>query len=173
MRKLVFLLILAFAIPCRAEDPLETLNTVEDTLKTMEQVLKMRSTNRQLMASAASGGAIEKLPQDERLYFVADEPLGDDDWVPVRPCTEDVAMMQGDADSCVGQADGYVALGANYWKSRPATSGDLRVGALVVARDQGGAWFVTRITSTASLYGGFVSVTAPFQVSVRGLRIVE
>ena len=42
MRTIVVLIFMSIAGPCFAEDPLETLNTVEDTLSTMQQTLKTR-----------------------------------------------------------------------------------------------------------------------------------
>lgn len=177
MRFFVMLLFLAIAVPCHAEDPLETLNTVEDTLSTMERTLKTRAGQKGDLASAAPWVASERLPLDDRLYFVSDEALGADDWVAVRPCTEELAMSQAvtDGQSCIAQADGSVAMGRHYWKSRPAAPGDLRIGAFVVARDQAadGEWYVTRITNLSDLQAGFVAVTAPFRAPLRGLRVVE
>jgi hypothetical protein len=43
MRTISMLTLLLIAVPCFADDPLETLNTVEDTLSTMTQVLKTQA----------------------------------------------------------------------------------------------------------------------------------
>lgn len=176
MRALAMFILLTVAFPCYAEDPLESLNTVEDTLTTMEQTLRSRATHR-TTAALSMRGAMETLPQDERLYFVSDEALGEAEWVVARPCTEEVAVAraESDANSCVAQADGWVAMGPHYWKSRPALPGELRVGMVVVARDEAvdSGWFVATITDLAGLSIGFVKVSAPFRAAVKGLRIVE
>lgn len=172
MRAFVVLLLFAIAVPCYAEDPLESLNTIEDTLSTMERTLKLRGGRGEV-----SVAALERLPLDDRLFFVSDEALGDRGWVAVRPCTEEVAAAQAAAgeQSCVAQPDGSVAMGGHYWKSRPAAADELRLGMFVVARDESveWGWFVTRITGLSDLESGFVSVAAPFRVAVKGLRIVE
>lgn len=172
MRALVIPLFIAIAAPCYAEDPLETLNTVEDTVNTMQRALKTRAEQ----GIAGSDAPGETLPHDDRLYFTSEEEIGAGGYVAVRPCTEEIARAQGtsDAQSCVWQPDGSVALGNHFWKSRPAHSQDLRVGALVVARvphgDEG--WVLARVTGL-STPGNEVEISAPFRAPLKGLRIVE
>lgn len=177
MRAFILLLFLAITVPCHAEDPLESLNTIEDTLHTMERTLKLRAGQKEDLASATPWAASERLPLDDRLFFVSDEAIGTDGWVAVSPCTEEIAVSQAitDGQSCVAQPDGSVAMGHHYWKSRPAAPEDLRVGAFVVARDQDGegGWYVARITDLSGLQAGSVSVSAPVRAAVKGLRVVE
>jgi len=177
MRVFVMLLFVAIAVRCYAKDPLETLNTVEDTLSTMEQTLKMRAGQRGHSASATAGGVGERLPFDDRLYFVSDEAVGPGNWVAVRPCTEEVAAGQawGDARSCVAQPDGSVLLGPYFWKSRPAAAGDLQVGATVIVPDPSGdgSWVLATVTDVSHLASGFVATSAPFRADLNGLRVVE
>lgn len=175
MRVLVMFLFIAIAVPCRAEDPLESLNTVADTLSTMERTLKVQEENRTVEAALAEA-AMLRLPEDDHLYFVADEELGSNGWLGVRPCTEEVALPdEPDAPrSCVRQPDGTVVMGSHYWKSHPTSAGDLRPGALVVVRDQSGdGWILARVTDLASVEKGEVGVSAPFTAKLKGLRLVE
>ena len=175
MRVLVMLLFIAIAVPCRAEDPLESLNTIEETLSTMERTLRVQEENRSVEAALAEA-AMQRLPADDHLYFVADEEIGSNGWLGVRPCTEEVALPdEPDApQSCVRQSDGTVVMGSHYWKSRPASAGDLRPGAMVVVRDQNGeGWILARITDLTAVGKGEVGVSAPFTASLKGLRVVE
>ena len=177
MRAFVMFLFLAIVVPCHAEDPLETLNTIEDTLNTMEQALKLRAGHAGSAASASEGEMGQRLPLDDRLYFVSDEAVGASNWVAVRPCTEELAASQGpgDARSCVAQPDGTVVLGPYFWKSRPAAVEDLQVGATVVVRDQSGdgGWVLATITDVSHIESGFVATSAPFRAPLAGLRVVE
>jgi len=177
MRAIAMFLFLVIAVPCHAEDPLETLNTIEDTLNTMEQTLKMRAGHAGSAASATAWGVSERLPLDDRLYFVSDEAVGADSWVAVTPCTEEFAASQGsgDARSCVAQPDGTVAMGPYFWKSHPAAAQDLQVGATVVVRDQSGdgGWVLATITDISQIESGFVATSGPFRAPLAGLRVVE
>uniref|UniRef100_C6E349 SH3 domain-containing protein n=1 Tax=Geobacter sp. (strain M21) TaxID=443144 RepID=C6E349_GEOSM len=175
MRVLVMFLFIAITVPCHAEDPLESLNTVEDTLSTMQRALRVREENRNVGAALAEA-AMQRLPEDDHLYFVADEEIGSNGWLGVRPCTEELAA-NGEPEtsqSCVRQSDGSVVMGSHYWKSRSASAADLRPGALVVIRDESGdGWFLSRITDLAALGKGEVGVSAPFTAALKGLRLVE
>ncbi|ACH40103.1 hypothetical protein Gbem_3101 [Citrifermentans bemidjiense Bem] len=175
MRALVMFLFIAITVPCHAEDPLESLNTVEDTMRTMQRTLRVREENRSVEAALAEA-AMQRLPEDDHLYFVADEEIGSNGWLGVRPCTEELAAT-GESEasqSCVRQPDGTVVMGSHYWKSRAASAVDLRPGALVVIRDESGdGWILARITDLAALPKGEVGVSAPFTAALKGLRVVE
>lgn len=172
MRVRALFAFLAIAIPCHAEDPLETLNTVQDTLSTMEQALKLRTVSRH--AALAPGIVGEKLPVDTSLYFTSNEDIGANGWVVASPCTEELARAQTESQSCVGQTDGTVTMAGHVWKSRLATPADLEVGAVVVVQDaSGGAWYVTRITDLSEEKSGYVATALPYRAPVKGLRVVE
>jgi len=177
MRAIAMFLFLSISAPCYAEDPLETLNTVEDTLSIMELTLKVRAESESNRVFARAGDASEALPLHGELYFVSDEPLEGSEWVSVRPCTEEVALAQAasDAQSCVWQADGSVALGTHFWKSRLAAPEDLRVGVVVVAQDQSAewGWFVARVTDVSEVGRGYLATSAPFRTPVKGVRVAE
>jgi len=177
MRAIVMLLLLSVSVPCYAEDPLESLNTVADTISTMEQTLRIRAEGKGAGYYAGVSAPGERLPDDDRLYFVSDQTLGAGNWVAVKPCTEELAQAQvtsGD-QSCAWQPDGTVAMATYFWKSRPAAPGELYVGKMVVAQDKSGdgGWVVTRITDLSELGSGYVAVSAPFKAPLKGLRVVE
>ena len=163
MRTIVMLTCLLIAGTCHAEDPLETLNTVEDTVSTMERTLQSHADRR-----VESG-----ILPDQELYFVSDEPLGARGWVLVRPCPRESRPNQvpTGAESCAevtGDRGGY------FWPSSEASAAELKPGVAVIAHlAKEGTWFLARVTDVSELSGGFVSVSAPFKVPVKGLRIVE
>lgn len=171
MRALAMFAVLAIAVPCHAEDPLESLNTVKDTIITMEQTLKQRAwAGNAVTASTAS----ERLQVGDLLYFTSVEPLDGNDWVVVHPCTEEVARARSENQNCVGQSDGSVAMSGHVWRSRPAIAADIEIGAVVVVQDlSGGGWYLTRITDISEKRGGFVATAVPSRTSVKGLRVVE
>lgn len=160
MRAIVMLVLLFVAGTCYAEDPLETLNTVEDTLTTMEHTLKNRTAE-----------------QSETVYFVSDESLGSRDWVSARQCSEEgaVSTVAPRPDSCVSQADEREGSGSHFWKSRVALASDLRPGVIVVALDtkKEGGWVIARVVNVAELEKGLVEISAPFKATVGNLRVVE
>ena len=176
MRTILILIFILIAGPCHAEDPLETLNTVEDTLSTMAHTLNAQAAQQGESAEerelAGSGGERGELTGRE-IYFVSNEPLGERDWVAVRPCPGGIgaAGIARAPESCAemaGDAGGY------FWKSRAALTADLKSGVLVVARQtKEGAWFVGRVTDVSQLHSGYVEAAAPFKVPVQGLRIIE
>jgi len=61
MRAIVMLMVLAIAVTCYAEDPLESLNSVEDTLRAMEKSLESQAWNGDDATSAESGSLRKEL----------------------------------------------------------------------------------------------------------------
>lgn len=156
MRIAAMLMVLSIAGTCYADDPLETLNSVEDTVTTMQHTLKAQ--------------AKEHRETDGSLYFLSREPLGARGWVAVKPCGEEAAA---DAEeSCTALAGQGATGGERFWKSRLAAPADLKPGAIVLAQDKG-AWVVTRITDLSELDSGYVGTAAPFRTLAKGLRVVE
>lgn len=171
MRAVAIFAFLVIAVPCHAEDPLESLNSVKDTIATMEQTLKQRSGPGNALSAVV---ASERLPVDDRLYFTSDEALDGNDWVVARPCTEEVARSRSENQSCVGQNDGTVSMSGHVWKSRPATAADIEIGAVVVVQDvSGGGWYLTRVTDISEKRNGYVATAVPYRAPVKGLRVVE
>lgn len=176
MRVLVLLVFLLWAGTCFAGDPLETLNTVEDTLSAMQQKLKARKPQ----DSKAAGGADRvaagaEITISNGRYFISDEPLGTRGWIAVRPCADDAFTQDGpNRGSCVASTRPGRA-GSHFWKSRLALPSDLRPGIVVVAQDQAsdGAWFLAKITDVSEVASGYVAVSAPLRAQLKGLRIVE
>jgi hypothetical protein len=160
MRAIVMLMILFVAGTCYAEDPLETLNTVEDTLSTMQHTLKAKSAE-----------------QPAPLFFVSDDSLGSRGWVTARQCTEEgaVSTVPPRPDSCVSQSDEREGSGHHFWKSRAASPSELRPGVLVVAQDDSrdAGWVIAKVTSVAEIGSGYVEISAPFKAKLHSLRLVE
>jgi hypothetical protein len=160
MRAIVMLVLLFVAGTCYAEDPLETLNTVEETLTTMEHTLKARAAE-----------------QADPVYFVSDESLGARGWVNARQCSEDgaVSTVPPPPDSCVSQSEERETSGSHFWKSRVALPSDLRPGVVVVAHNDrmDGGWVIAKVTNVAELERGYVEISAPFKGKVGKLRVVE
>lgn len=170
MRTIVMLMFLFIAGPCNAEDPLETLNTVEDTLTTMERNLRNKAVEQgaRKAYSNSTSARLRELPGKE-LYFASDEPLAALGWVTVRPCPSVQAAPAPQACAhVVGEAGGY------YWETRAAVAGDLRPGVVVVGQQgKDGTWFMARVTDISELRSGYVAVSAPFKAPVNRLRIIE
>ena len=61
MRAIVMLMLLAIAVPCYAEDPLESLNSVEDTLRAMEMSLESQAWNGDDATNAESNSLRKEL----------------------------------------------------------------------------------------------------------------
>lgn len=179
MRAIVMLIFLLIAGNCWAEDPLETLNTVEDTLSTMERTLghpSERAERAVSQAGAGSAGAREPFRFGPELYFVSDESLGVRGWVKVRLCSaeETLSPHAPAAESCSSQRSEAVGVENYYWKGRAAQAAELRPGLLVVARDTAndGEWYLSRITGISEIDSGFVALSAPFRAQLTHLRIV-
>ena len=181
MRNVMMLLFLLIAGTCFAEDPLETLNTVEDTLSTMEQSRNARAAELGDSSAARSRPGVDAvragIDYGEELYFVSDEPLGERGWVKVIPCTEESIFSQAaqDTESCATSAVKPAAPEGHFWKSRAAVASDLRAGLLIVAEDKSnnGGWFLAKITDLSELGLGRVAISAPFKAQLKNLRVVE
>lgn len=61
MRAIVMLMVLSIAVTCYAEDPLESLNSVEDTLRAMEKSLESQAWNGDDATNAESSSLRKEL----------------------------------------------------------------------------------------------------------------
>jgi hypothetical protein len=161
MRVTLVLLLLFVSGTCFADDPLESLNTVEDTVSTMQSTLKAK-------AAAESPEAAET---DIR-YFISAGSIGASDYVAANPCPEGVTPKGNDTGICLPQ--GGSDAGARLWKSRNASAEDLRAGTLVLARDEArdDAWVMAKVTDLSEVASGYVGISAPFKAQLKGLRVV-
>ena len=79
MRTILMLIFILIAGPCLAEDPLETLNTVEDAVTSMEQVLHARAAGDEDGRVAASMSdadvASEGIPAQDHSCLATEAPL--------------------------------------------------------------------------------------------------
>lgn len=171
---LIWLLLVFTAGSCFAEDPLESLNTVEDTVSTMQSTLKEQGhLPREGRAAgspeshASTDGALEG-------YFLSDGELGNRQWIMVKPCSlgAHVTSTSQARERC-GVENGQA--GFRLWKWRAASAAELKPGMLVAGWQEGGqdGWFVARVTDLSDLEEGYVGVSAPFKAPLEDIKIVE
>lgn len=170
MRAIVLLTLILFAGICHAEDPLESLNSIQDTVAAMEQTLDAQAWDPE-----AGNDRVDAFIED--VYFVSYEPLAPTGWVKAWPCTLEsaVSFIAPDFIDCKPPEGEDESGRSRLWRSRQPISLDLQPGVLVLAQDldNGGAWFLTKITGVYDITNGYVEVAAPFRAQVKGLRVVE
>jgi hypothetical protein len=174
MRTILMLILLFVAGTCFAEDPLETLNSVEDTLSTMEHTL---NTQPDRGGSRAVTDFTDELSFEQELYFISEEPLGAPGWVRVKPCNPEGANADAypASASCASPSDDTPPRFSRLWKSRAALPADLRPGVVVIAyeKERETGWFLAKVTDVSALGSGYVAVSAPFKARLKSLRVVE
>ncbi|HBG05660.1 MAG: hypothetical protein A2075_22575 [Geobacteraceae bacterium GWC2_58_44] len=180
MRAIVMLIFLSIAGTCYAEDPLEMLNTVEDTLSTMERTLEAQAWDpgaSNAFRRVPDAAAMEETLWEEEMYFVSEEPVGAVGWIRVRPCDLEtaVSLLAPNPASCAPPDQEESSGASRLWRSRAALPADLQPGVLIVAQDNAsnGAWFLAKITDVSDLESGYLAITAPFRAQVKGLRVIE
>ena len=96
MRTVLILILLSMAGSCFAGDPLETLNTVEDTLKTMKRTVKVLTASRGGSNGAGNTAGVGDAGED-----VASErkPGGEVGRVKARPSSEESIISEVAPDS--------------------------------------------------------------------------
>jgi hypothetical protein len=171
MRLIVMLILLSITATCYAADPLESLNPVEDTLAAMEQTLDALAWDYQ------DDDALNTDRFVEDIYFVSYDSVAPGGWTKAWPCTLESAasFLIPDFIDCK-QPEGESGAGkSRLWKSRLPLSMDLQPGVLVFAQDldNGGGWFLTKITAVSDVVNGYVEVAAPFRAQVKGLMVAE
>lgn len=176
----IMLLFLSCAATCFADDPLESLNTVEDAMSTMERFFSTRAArqgNGNTVGGRSGNAAKQQRTPGKIIYFVGDQPLDAHDWVRVTPCTEEGALSQGAPypQSCVPPTGQTRRRGSYFWKTREVSPADLQPGVVVVARDKAtdGAWYLARITDVSAAASGYLSVSAPCRVQIDSVRVVD
>ncbi len=85
-------------------------------------------------------------------------------------------------------ADGQELWTKYYWQSRPVPVSQVKVGSIVIALDVADndiyrapenkeearttKWFMAKVTDMSDVYKGFVTVSGPYKVSVKNLRLI-
>jgi len=66
-----------------------------------------------------------------------------------------------------GEAGGY------FWASRAAAAADLKPGVVVMGRQaRKGNWVLATVTDVSEVGSGYLAVSAPFKLQLKGLRIL-
>ncbi|HVK72495.1 MAG TPA: hypothetical protein VM734_04220 [Kofleriaceae bacterium] len=124
-------------------------------------------------------------------WFVSDAPLPDRGYITVRTA---VAIQ---APSAATKHEGEYLITQNgerlwsrhAWRTRPATSADIKLGAHVIALDATGPdnvyrapqsrvdalqtnWFAAKITDTSEAFKGVVTLAGDYRAAVSSLRVV-
>jgi len=173
------LLLLSCAATCFADDPLESLNTAEDPMSTMEHFFDRaaRQGNGNADGSRSGNAGKQQRTHNKIIYFVGEQPLDAHGWVRVMPCTEEGALSQAAPypQSCVPPTEQMRRRGSYFWKTREASPADLQPGVVVVARDKAtdGAWYLARITDVSEAASGYLAVSAPCRVKIGSIRVVD
>lgn len=106
MRAIVMLMVLSIAVPCYADDPLETLNTVDDTLRIMERSLEAQAwrgaDDKGVAVIAGKDAGRKGSSLDRELVPAADEAVGAEGSALAKPTgAGDMVLVPGpDPDNC-------------------------------------------------------------------------
>ncbi|MCX8122986.1 MAG: hypothetical protein N3F66_02330 [Spirochaetes bacterium] len=123
-------------------------------------------------------------------YFIADREFPNQGWIYVyiaKVVTPPSTQTKNEGQFMKVQ-DGKEIWTKYHWKSRIATSSDIKIGAIVIIfdgnyqnniamppknKDEARAenWFMAKITDTTDLYKGYVTVSGGYKVSVDNLRM--
>ncbi len=123
-------------------------------------------------------------------YFIADREFPNQGWIYVyiaKVVTAPTAQTKNEGQFMKVQ-DGKEIWTKYHWKSRIATSADIKIGAIVIMFDgnyqnniamapknkdeaRQDNWFMAKITDTTDLYKGYVTVSGGYKISVNNIRI--
>ena len=123
-------------------------------------------------------------------FFISEEPFKGQNWIRVTLAKQLKApSAQTKSEGQFMQVlDGKEVWTKYYYRTRIATSSDIRMGAVIIALDVCGdeevyrapeskedartsPWFMAKITDVSDLHKGFVTVSGGYKVSVEALRI--
>jgi len=156
------------------------------TKKGTESVEPSKTTKKYDTSGDRSGDEHFIQPDD---YFVSKNAYTTQTWIHVHLAK----MKTAPTPQTKGEAEFFQVRDAKeywtkyFWKTRIATSADIKLGQVVVMLDyaQGDVyippkdkdsartdnWFMAKITDTSDLYKGYVTVSGGYKVVVDGLRV--
>jgi hypothetical protein len=140
----------------------------------------------------STGGAQCPNPEnhclDDGTLFIAEQGW-QEGYVTVAPATQTEPPGSSGEAAFRKLSDAGTVRTKHYWKTRPAASGELRIGLLAVAHDRADgdtyvgpidrdqarhdSWFLAKITSLEPLADGKVWVSGGYLVATDNLRLVE
>lgn len=123
-------------------------------------------------------------------YFVSNNPLQGNEWIYVQLAkltTAPSSATKGEAEF-FKVTDGNKLWTRHFWRSRLATTADIKLGAQVImfegnnrgdvydapsekASARRDAWFMARVTDVSDTYKGFVTVSGGYKASLDNLRV--
>ncbi len=170
--------------------PASALRNVADMTDSMNRISSNAGGSGSEGSAVYGGGSgdVHYIQADD--YFISENSF-DSGWMRV----EIAKMIQTPAAETRNEGKFMVVLDArevwtsDYWRTRPAQSSDIKLGAVVIAFDweEGGAyvrpqnqemartnnWFMAKITDTSTLYQNVVMVSGGYRVKTDNLRVVE
>lgn len=124
-------------------------------------------------------------------FFISEQPLGQHEWIYVqlsKMVTSPSSKTKGEGEF-FRVTDGNKQWTRNFWKSRIAHAGELRLGTVAIifegaSRDgvyfapdtkdtaRSGSWFMAKVTDLSDLYKGYVTVSGGYKASPKNLRVI-
>lgn len=124
-------------------------------------------------------------------YFISDKPLQGHEWIYVQLAK----LTTAPSSATKGEAEFFKITDGNklwtryFWRSRLATTADIKLGAQVImfegnsrgdvydtpaekAAARRDAWFMARVTDVSDTYKGFVTVSGGYKASLENLRVL-
>lgn len=138
---------------------------------------------------AAPGEDDHYIQQDD--FFISEQPLGTHEWIYVqlsKMVTPPSSKTKGEGEF-FKVTDGNRQWTRNFWKSRIAQAGELRLGTVAIifegalrdgvyfapdAKDnaRSGSWFMAKVTDMSDLYKGYLTVSGGYKVSPKNMRVI-
>lgn len=123
-------------------------------------------------------------------YFISDKPLQGHEWIYVQLAkltTAPSSATKGEAEF-FKVTDGNKIWTRHFWRSRLATSADIKLGAQVImfegnnrgefydvpdekATARRDAWFMARVTDVSDSYKGYITVSGGYKIALQNLRV--
>ena len=146
------------------------------------------SKSKKKYSGGDTAGDAQYIQSDD--YFIAQELYNGQNWIRVtlaKQLKAPSAQTKNEAQF-MQVLDGKEVWTKYYYRTRIATSSDIRMGAVIIALDVAGdeevyrapeskeeartaPWFMAKITDVSDLHKGYVTVSGGYKVSVEALRV--